>query len=86
MNYFTVYFTDLSEEKQADIRATLREYALEDLKAEAKESKLPMEQFMCLPSGYDLDPEFYSADLENFLDELVERRINENFKSLVVGL
>lgn len=100
-NEFTIEWNDLDFTKQDEIMETIKKYELEKFKEEyanrAKETPDKwdgFESFMCDPKEYALCSEFqkeekhtyFSAALNETLEEQAQRRIDEGFKSLSIML
>jgi hypothetical protein len=84
MNTFTIEFNDLSFEKQQEIIGTLTSYTLDDLKTEAKEHQKDFKTFMI--EDYSLSTEHFDIELQNFIDDLVQKRIAKNFRYIEILL
>ncbi len=76
-----IYFSDLSWEKQEQIREWVKEEVLEELREEAKEKNKSLENLLKedYNVGYDMTDEekkeHWQILVENFLDEQVNQRL-----------
>lgn len=97
MNEFEITWGDLSYERQQDILETIKGYEREKLEDEwkEKEPKMSFKEFMMDHLYYELcwdfeikeeKEKYFDSALDEFLEELAMRRINEGFKYLSVNL
>lgn len=90
-NEFNIEWNDIDFTKQDEIMETLKKYELTKFKEEYEERKQETPdkwpgfmEFMCEPTGYDLDKEDFSTDLDMLLEEQAQARIDEGFKHISV--
>lgn len=96
MRTFTIEYKDLDMSKQMEIEEEIAKDVKQDLIEEAKEEFYEynakdvrfctgdMIEFMCNQKGYALDKNSFKIDFENLVEEIVLRRIRQNFISLHV--
>ena len=86
MATFFLSYHDLSNETQSYINEVLYKEIVEYFKLEARKNNKELKEYMCSRKGYNIDEETYAYDFENLVSELIDARIQKNFKSLRADL